>query len=163
MYILSNQPMLRQSMLGVLCALSLLTARAVQADDVNRVTNTNQIGIPAFGNVNLITANISTPVPSTRELVIHFFGECEVNSSDNSTFIDYDILVDGVEVPPTNDGNSALCNSPDNDMSVGTVVMHTVSGGAHTITVRGSLAGTPVLGESGSVDDMSLVIEEETP
>jgi hypothetical protein len=162
MYILSHQPIIRQVMLGVLCALGVLTAPAVQADDVNAVTNNNQINIPAFGgNVTLLQTTIFTPGP--RELVIHFFAECQVVASDNSTFIDLDILVNGVEVPPTNDGNSALCNSPDQDMSVGTVVFRSVVAGNHTILVRGSLAGTPAAGEVGQVDDRSLVIEEEAP
>lgn len=165
MYVLSNQPIIRQVMLGVLCALSLLTARAVQADDVNVVTNTNPIVVPDNGNpgsvVTLIQTVISTPGP--RELVIHYFAECAVGGAPagSTRFIDYDILVNGVQIPPTNVTDSALCQATVDDESVGTVVVHVVSGGNHTIRVQGRMRG-PGAGQ-GVVDDHSLVIEEEGP
>lgn len=167
MYVLSHQPMLRQVMLGVLCALSLLTARAVHADDVNAVTNTNPIVVPDNGNpgatVTLISTVIATPANTSRELVIHYFAECAVGgaAAGSTRFIDYDILVDGVLVPPTDVADNALCQATVDDESVGTVVSRTVSGGNHTIRVQGRMRG-PAPGQ-GVVDDQSLVVEEEAP
>lgn len=160
MYILSHQPIIRQSMLGVFCALGLLTARAVQADDVNFATNTSGVTVPAGGAfVTLIQTTISTPGP--RELVIHYFAECEVAGGGTDGFIDYDILRvgDPSPIPPTNDTDSALCQANEDDVSAGTVVFKSVSAGTHTIRVRGRMVGSG----TGPVDDQSLVIEEEAP
>jgi len=166
MYVLSYQPIIRQSMFGVLCALSLLTARAVQADDVDAVFNTNPVFVPDNGNnpgplVTLIQTVINTPGP--RELVIHYFAECAVSgaAAGSTRFIDYTILVNGVPVPPTNVIDSALCQATVDDESVGTVVVKPVSEGNHTILVQGQMRG-PAPGQ-GVVDEQSLVIEEEGP
>lgn len=162
MYVLSHQPIIRQVMLGVLCAFGVLTAPAVQADDVNFVTNTSGVTVPAGGGVvTLIQTTISTP--GTRELVIHYFAECEVSGGGTNGFIDYDIevITGGTisTVPPTNDPDSALCQANEDDISAGTVVGRSVGAGTHTIRVRGRMVGTG----TGPVDDQSLVIEEEAP
>jgi hypothetical protein len=161
MYVLNYQSIIRQVMLGVLCALGVLTARAVQADDVNSATTTSGVtSVPAGGAfVTFIQTTISTPGP--RELVIHYFTECEVSGGGTTGFIDYDIRLVGAPSPirPTNDADSALCKANQNDVSVGTVVFQPVGAGTHTIQVRGRMFGPG----TGVIDDQSLVIEEEAP
>jgi hypothetical protein len=157
MYVLNHQSIIRQVMLGVLCALGVLTAPAVQADDVNSATATTSVTVPPGGGlVTLIQTTISTPGP--RELVIHYFTECEVFGGTG--LIDHDILRvgDSSPIPPTNVSDSFLCESEDNER-VGTVVFQPVGAGTHTIRVQGRMVGTG----TGRVDEQSLVIEEEAP
>jgi hypothetical protein len=134
-------------------AISALASPMVRADDVNVSQTTGSILIPGMADVWLIGLGINTPAP--RELVISYFAECKVQSG----YIEYDILVDNVEVPPTHDNFNALCSSPAAPATVGTVVYRQVGAGNHSIRVRGHVEG----GFGGEIDDQSLVVEEHGP
>lgn len=149
----SSQVVVKHMALSALLALGALMPTIVHADDVNATSNTGGIGIPGMADVLLISLNINTPAP--RELVISYFAECQVQSG----YIEYDILVNNVEVPPTHDNFSALCSSPAEPATVGIVVYRQVPAGNHNIRVRGHVEG----GFGGLIDDQSLVVEEHAP
>lgn len=153
MYRLSSQSMVKHMTLSALIALGLTTSQTVRADDVNATSNTGGVNIPGIFDVPLISLNINTPAP--RELVVHYFAECQVQGG----YIEYDILVNNVEVSPTHDDFSALCSSPAAPATVGTVVYRQVPAGNHNIRVRGHVEG----GFGGLIDDQSLVVEEHAP
>jgi hypothetical protein len=134
-------------------ALSALASPMVRADDVNAISNTGTVNIAGMFDVPFISLNINTPAP--RELVISYFAECQVQSG----YIEYDILVDNVEVSPTHDNFSALCSSPAAPATVGTVVYRQVGAGNHSIRVRGHVEA----GFGGRIDDQSLVVVEHGP
>jgi hypothetical protein len=149
----NSQFAVKRIALSALLALSALASPMVRADDVNATSNTGSIGIPGMADVWLIGLNINAPAP--RELVISYFAECQVSSG----YIEYDILVDNVEVPPTHDNFNALCSSPAAPATVGIVVYRQVAAGNHSIRVRGHVEG----GFGGLIDDQSLVVEEHAP
>jgi hypothetical protein len=137
---------------GLLVVSAMAISTKVHAEDVNSVT-AGSVPIPGAADVNFISLNIDTPAP--RELVINYSAECQVQSG----YIEYDMLVDNVQVPPTNDDFSALCSSPAAPATVGAVVYKRVLAGNHTIRVRGHVE----LGFDGNIDDQSLVVEEHAP
>ena len=127
--------------------------RVAAADDANATSNTGQV-VVGFADVTFLTLPIVTAVP--RELIIHHSAECQ--SEDG--YIEYDILVDGAQVPPTHDNFSALCSAPASPATVGVTVMRQVAAGLHTVRVRGHIQNG--LGP-GRIDDQSLVVEEAGP
>jgi hypothetical protein len=153
MYRSSSQSIVKHMMLSALIALGLTISQIVRADDVNETSNAGGVNIPGIFDVPLISLKINTPAP--RELVIHYFAECQVESG----YIEYDILVNNVEVSPTHDNFSALCSSPAIPATVGTVVYRRVPAGIHDIRVRGHVED----GFGGLIDDQSLVVEEHAP
>lgn len=145
----------RAVILSTLFSLSLATSHTVRADDVNRFCATEGIQIPGIADVNLNALVVNTPGP--RELVIHYSAECQVQDGH----IEYDILVNGAEIVPTNDNFSALCSAPQSPATVGpTVYFRASAAGNYSITVRGHIENG--LGP-GLVDDQCLVVEEEAP
>ena len=141
--------------LGALLSLSLAAPYSASADDVNARCLTTSIKIPGAADVtfNALVVNI----PGPRELVIHYSAECQVQDG----YIEYDILVNGVEIPPTNDNFSALCPAPQAPATVGpTVYLPARPPGNYSITVRGHIENG--LGP-GIVDDQCLVVEEAVP
>jgi len=138
------------------CATAALLASGLHvavADDVNATSNTGEIAV-GFADVTFISLSLGTVVP--RELIIHYAAECQ---SDDG-YIEYDILVDGVQVSPTHDNFSALCSSPASPATVGTTVMRMVAAGNHTVRVRGHVENGV---GPGRIDDQSLVVEEAGP
>jgi hypothetical protein len=158
----------RRILPGLLCGLGLVTSGAVEADDVNNVVNTNPL-IFADGLAHeFIRVVASTPAGVTTELVITHSFECAVEGNDTTTFLNLDIFVDGVVVPPTGSDNASCTSTPpDNDamglddwVTTSITVVRAVTGGNHLILVRGKLTGFDV-GERVRVDDQSLVVVEE--
>ncbi|MGH8611231.1 MAG: hypothetical protein ACREYF_04055 [Gammaproteobacteria bacterium] len=145
----------RAVILSTLFSLSLATSHTVRADDVNSSCSTGGIQIPGIADVNLNALVVNTPGP--RELVIHYSAECQVQDG----YIEYDVLVNGVEVLPSNDNFSALCSAPQSPATVGpTLYFRAPAAGNYSITVRGHIENG--LGP-GLVDDHCLVVEEEAP
>lgn len=105
--------------------------------------------------------SLAFSVPQQRRVVILFNAECSVKADDDTTWVDIDVLVDGVAAPPSNDDN-AFCTSTGNGqlnrlVSASTYVARTVAAGAHTVQVRGTLRGFSP-GEQWRIDDLSLVV-----
>ena len=70
---------------------------------------------PSFGNLcNQLAGPHSSDVDfetsQTQRIVIFYSAMCAVGSNDHDSWIDLDILVDGVAVPPS-DGDNAFCSS----------------------------------------------------
>jgi hypothetical protein len=154
MYRSAQESIRRSALLALSVTCGLASAmQGAFADDVNAVSNTAQINV-GLVDVNFLTVNIVTTAP--RELVIHYSAECRVEDG----YIEYDILVDGVQVPPTHDNFSALCSSPPASASAATTVFRSVAAGGHSVRVRGHVeAGVG----PGRIDDQSLVVTEEGP
>lgn len=158
----------RRILPGLLCGLGLVTSGAVTADDVNNAVNANPLifadGLPH----ELIRVVAATPAGVTTELVITHSFECAVEGNDRITFLNLDILVDGVLVPPTaSDNASCTSTPPDNDLmglddwvTTSLTVVRAVPGGSHVVVVRGRLVGFEA-GERVRVDDQALVVQEE--
>lgn len=142
-----------QAATALVAVLALTTQGTVLADDVNATTSTGQINF-GVADVDFISLNLVTPIP--RELVIHYSAECQVTTG----YIEYDILVDNVQVPPTHDNFSALCSAPAEPATVGATVYRRVLAGNHTVRVRGHVENG--IGP-GRIDDQSLVVQEEGP
>jgi hypothetical protein len=149
---MNSRTMLYLPMLFLLALSALTISTNVRADAVRSVT-AGAVLIPGAADVDFTSLDIN--VPATRQLVINYSAECQVQSG----YIEYDILVDGVEVPPTNDDYSALCASPAAPATVGPVVYRKVAAGVHRILVRGHVE----IGFSGTIDDQSLVVEAHGP
>jgi hypothetical protein len=91
-------------------------------------------------------ASLSIDLQNSGNLAIFFNAECSVNSADSSTWLDIDILVDGVAAAPSVSDN-AFCTSHgtaalDTWLSASTnVVAENIAKGVHTIEVRGTIRG----------------------
>lgn len=100
-------------------------------------------------------------IKKNTRVVIIFSAECSVDAADTRTWIDLDILVDGVAVPPTNSDN-AFWTSNGNDQldSWGTPsvnCMVELEPGLHTFQVQGTLKNFSD-GERWRIDDTSLTL-----
>ena len=144
--------LVRQLFLSVLITLSMAMSPMARADDVNHRTDT---GGHIIGAVDETFIGMAIFTPAARELVIHYSAECRVF---NSGMIEYDILVNNVEVSPTHDNTSILCEQ--SPATVGHTVYYKVPAGIHRILVRGHVVGGV---GPGQIDDQSLVVEEEAP
>lgn len=146
------------------CALGWAVADA-GATDINSNANTSpQIYTDGVWHT---TQTLGIWAPSTKELMISYHAECALESDDTTTWWQFQILVDGTPVPPTND-DQALCTGIPPDLnsgalhhwhSVGTAVAKRVSQGAHTVTIRGRIVGFDAT-EAVRIDDQSLVVLE---
>lgn len=103
--------------------------------------------------------SVFTYAPAT--LAIQFTAECSVAGSDNISWLDLDILVDGVVAAPTTSDN-AFCTDHGNAalgnwVSAATDVVVAVGAGLHSIEVRGALRVFDA-GDSWRLDDKSLIV-----
>jgi hypothetical protein len=106
-----------------------------------------------------ITFKTSAP---NKRVVISYSAECAVGGNDQLTFLDLDILVDGVAAPPS-DSDNAFCSGEGTVprahwASVVTVVVAQVpNAGTHTVQVRATLQKFNT-GDSWSLDDSTIVV-----
>jgi hypothetical protein len=111
------------------------------------------------GGAKSISFTTSTP---NQQVVISYSAECAVGGSDNITYVDLDILVDGVAAPPS-DSDNAFCTDRGNGIRanwasvITTVVAQVPSAGTHTVQVRGTLQHFEE-GDEWSVDDSATVV-----
>jgi hypothetical protein len=103
--------------------------------------------------------SVFTYAPAT--LAIRFTAECSVQGTDNITWLDLDIVVDGVVAAPTNNDN-AFCTDHGNGVlqnwvSAAADVVVPVAAGLHTIEVRGFLQVFDA-GDQWRIDDKSLIV-----
>lgn len=159
-----------QILLITACILSLtiepaLALRMYSAS--NTLPQTFSDGNPHL--INLGTAVVGVNVGSTwtvtisktTRVAIFFSAECSVKAGDNSTWIDLDILVDGVAMKPT-DGDNAFAtsngtNSQDSWVTAATQGVVELEPGNHNFQVRGTLKSFSS-GEAWRIDDTSLTL-----
>jgi hypothetical protein len=96
-----------------------------------------------------------------QRIVISFNAECSVVANNFSSFVNLDILVDGVAASPSSDDN-AFCSGHGVAgggwvSAVSTSVFLVPDPGLHTVQVRGFLASF-VAGSGWTIDDSSTVI-----
>jgi hypothetical protein len=102
-----------------------------------------------------------TTLPN-QKVIISYSAECSVKGTDNITFLDIDILVDGVAAPPSNSDN-AFCtdhgnNSLKNWVSAVTMVVARVpAAGTHSVQVQGFVHNFNS-GDQWVVDDSATVV-----
>jgi hypothetical protein len=99
--------------------------------------------------------------PSQRTL-ISYSAECSV-VGPTSSWVDIDILVDGVAIAPSNDDNAFCAGIGDGinyhwASNIVSVVATGLSQGQHTLTVRARLQGF-ASGQSVRLDDTLLVLQ----
>jgi hypothetical protein len=158
---------MRHNLLASLVVLTLLAAQS-QASIAGSATRRN----PNFffdGNAHTIpltdagaTSLTFSTTKANQRIVISYNAECGVAGLDNITYVDLDILVDGIAAPPS-DSDNAFCTDHGNGIranwvsAVTTVVITVPNPGTHTVQVRGKLQHFDE-GDSWSVDDSSTVI-----
>jgi hypothetical protein len=89
---------------------------------------------------------IQVSVPAPAKLALLYTAECAVAASNDSTWLELDLQVDGAAAPPT-DSDQALCTSKaaggnDTWVSARAVGLTTVGTGVHQITVQGQDVGS---------------------
>jgi hypothetical protein len=100
-----------------------------------------------------------------QRVVITFSAECSVKAPNFTTWLNIDILVDGVEVQPTQTTDNALCTSHNTNAHDGWVGASTTGvyvvpePGLHTVQIRGSLRGcNNARDDRWHLDDSSTII-----
>lgn len=162
--------------IAALMALSLIAGQA-WADVI--ATRTNTIPTVVGDNEACATATFlplnnaaSTIMPfvTTRDnqrVVVTFSAECSVKAPNFTTWLTIDILVDGVEIAPTQTVDNAFCTAHGNNSLDGWVsasatgVFVVVDPGIHTARVRASLVGcsdTAPRDDMWRIDDSSTII-----
>lgn len=107
------------------------------------------------------TLNFTT-TQNYQKVVVLFNAECSVQASDRSSFVDTDVMIDGIIAPPS-DSDNAFCTSDghnvlSNRVSASTNVVRVVySAGAHEVRVRVSLKNFTE-GERYRIDDSSTIV-----
>jgi len=99
-----------------------------------------------------------------QKVIIQFNAECPVSGKDDFTWLDIDIVVDGVAAPPSN-GDNAMCTSLAGHAgsrwtsAITTAVVVVPSPGSHFLQVRGSFGFSHSnAGDFWWVDDSSLIV-----
>lgn len=156
---MSNSKLLK---VAIASALVLLMAHA-QADVIksaNRNDNFTFNGGPVSVPLNN-SGDTSTTFKGNGAFTIGYTGECAVDAADDFTWLDIDILVDGVEITPTNSDYDAFCTSNGTAGSDGWI-MAAVNGRTgslanitHTVQV---IARTSDGSSGGHLGDSSLTI-----
>ena len=139
-----------------------LTGKDASATDVNFVSNTNA---QVFGAGVFTVASLNFTVSGVREIVVLFNAECSVAASNDVTWLNIDILVDGVLLAPSSSDNAFCTGTGDGALehwvsaetngarAVGTSGLTT----SHSVVVRGNFgfgSGT------WRIDDISLIVIE---
>jgi len=108
------------------------------------------------------TAISFTTTKPNQKVVISYSAECSVRTTSTLSYLDLDILVDGVAAPPS-DSDNAFCSyhgssDPGGWLSAVTIVVARVpSAGTHTLQVVGTLRN-PGVGEQWSLDDSATIV-----
>ena len=146
-----------------------LIAGPLWADVIGSRTSATPIQVGAGAALCAPVTNIQV-VPfvtlhDNQRVVITFSAECSVKAPDTSTWLNIDILVDGVEISPTQTTDNAFCTSRGNNVLDGWVSAATTGvyvvpdPGLHTALVRGSLIGcSDVTDDQWRIDDMATII-----
>ena len=154
--------------IGVAAGLTMAWIGSASADVLNAVTRTIPITGAGLAVFVQLTDGGATSVAfvttvANQRVVVTYNAECRVTALDHVTWLNTDILVDGIVAPPSTSDN-ALCTS-NNNVSGGnwvsattTVVRIVPFAGVHTVSVRATLVGFAA-GESWRLDDSALVIE----
>ncbi|HXJ87435.1 MAG TPA: hypothetical protein VMS18_11500 [Candidatus Binatia bacterium] len=107
-----------------------------------------------------------TTTQANQRVAVSFSAECSVGGVHATTYLDLDILVDGVAAPPSDSDNAFCAAHADptairaNWVSAITVVVTTVpTPGQHVVQVRGTLRNM-VDGDSWSVDDSATLVSK---
>lgn len=99
---------------------------------------------------------------SNSVVAIFFTASCAVVSSDDITWVDVDIRVDGIAVPPT-DTPEPFCTHQSNVVSVSRDAVVTLSAGPHSVEIAARLFSFDP-GELWRVANKSLIlVVQETP
>lgn len=109
-----------------------------------------------------VTALPFATTTANQRIVISFNAECSVSANNFSSFVNLDILVDGVAARPSSDDN-AFCSAHGAIgggwvSAVSTSVFVVPNAGLHTVQVTGTLGSTFVAGSFWTIDDSSTVI-----
>jgi hypothetical protein len=153
------------SLLSVMLA-ALPSSAAIKAS-ANRTTSV--IFSDALAHLIPLTGGGATSLnfntaAAGQQVVITFNAECSVAGTDHQTWLDLDIMVDGVIVPPTNSDN-AFCTDHgtgalDSWVSASTVVVYKVPlAGAHTLEIRGGLKVFDA-GDQWRIDDSTTAVTQ---
>jgi len=148
-------------------ALATVPSQAVIKANTNRTNST----IFTDGNLHSIPLNNSgattlafTTGANNQKVVITFNAECSVAGTDHVTWLDVDILVDGVIVAPSSSDN-AFCTDHgtgalDSWVSAVTVVVYTVPlAGNHAVEVHGTLKVFDA-GDQWRIDDSTTLVTQ---
>jgi len=101
--------------------------------------------------------SLSFFLQQNAQIAIFFTVSCGVfTSADDITFVDVDILVDSVAVPPTDLGD-VFCTSGNAMSNAARDAVVTLAPGPHTVEVSARLVAFTV-GESWRIDNKSLVL-----
>jgi hypothetical protein len=160
--------------LTALAVLSLIASQ-VWADVIGARTQTTPLVVgddEACATVTLVpTTGASTSMPfvavaDNQRVVVTFTAECSVKAPNTSTWLNIDILIDGVEAPPSQTTDNAFCTSRGNNVLDGwvsaslSVVFVVPAPGLHNVVVRGSLVGcSDATDDQWRIDDATTVIQ----
>jgi hypothetical protein len=158
---------MKKKLLASILSLMLITVQS-QATIKATATRTSPIGF-SDGSTHLIpltnagaTAIAFTTTNPNQKVIISYSAECAVKGGDNATYLDIDILVDGVPAPPSNSDN-AFCTDHGNNIlgnwvsAVTLVVALVRTPGAHSVQVQGTLR-TFDAGDQWAVDDSATIV-----
>ena len=155
--------------IGFLCLASQATAdvlatRTRTAAFVSTALAAAKVLVPT-NNAGSTSMTIVTTRDNQR-VVITYNAECSVTDDalSPSVYLDLDILVDGAGTNPTAD-DQAYCTSDDQAggnwvSAIASAVFVIPEPGLHTVQVRAGLAFPGGVGDSFSLDDTTVVVQE---
>lgn len=103
---------------------------------------------------------ISFSTTSNTKIWVSVSGQCAINFGSQPDFVDVDILIDGVQIAPTQ-ANTAFCSGKG---SFGSAMngVGGVAAGTHTVNVRARIAdpsgGTTYSGSQANISGLSIVV-----
>lgn len=153
----------------VWCCGALVWAGTVLADVLSTRTSNVAIQVgPGTASCAPLTTLQTVRFVTLRDnqrVVVAFTGECTVKSPDTISWLNIDLVIDGVEIPPTQTTDNALCTSQGTNTLDGWVGATTTGvfvvpePGIHTLIVRASLINcNDATDDQWRVDDMATVI-----
>ena len=105
--------------------------------------------------------SLSVPAVFPRRLAIFFSAECAVAAADD-VWLSVDVMVDGIEVAPSNGTDDALCagygGGLDRASMASRDVVVDVPAGDHQVSIRAQLGPGSQSTDSWRLDDMSLIV-----
>lgn len=161
--------------IGAFCALTLIVGQ-VQANVIATRTNPVAFTVGA-GTASCVPATFiplnaagSTTLPfvttqDNQRVVVSYNAECSVKGTTFLRWLNIDVFVDGVLIPPSSDDN-AFCTSHGNNSLDGwaQVISQNVfvvpDAGIHFVAVRGNLVGcNDTEDDQWRVDDSTTLVE----